>query len=141
MTKYLIVCLIVILYAACSKSSVTPIEYTGAEPAAQNKIIPDAALENPGSSLESLTDKRKVMYKNYKALPMLKSGNVSVKVCVNRTGVVIYTEILQAESSIKDRDILKKCLSAIKEYKFESDQYAPKEQCGKLNIKFDISRF
>jgi periplasmic protein TonB len=85
--------------------------------------------------------KRKVIYKNFAALPMTMSGKVVVKTCINRAGLVTYTEILQAESTIKDRAVLKKSLSAAKGYRYEPDNNAPKEQCGKLTINLDINRF
>jgi outer membrane biosynthesis protein TonB len=84
--------------------------------------------------------KRKVIYKNYNALPMTMSGKVVIKTCINRAGLVTYTEILQSESTIKDRAVLKKSLSAAKGYRYEADNRAPAEQCGKLTISLDINR-
>jgi len=82
--------------------------------------------------------KRKVIYRNISAVPMTQSGKVVIKTCINRMGNVTFTEIMNAETTIKDRTILKKALSAAKGYKYQPDPRAPKEQCGKLTITLDI---
>ncbi len=81
---------------------------------------------------------RKVIYRNVSALPMTKSGKVVVKTCINRMGSITFTEILP-ETTIKDRAILKKTLTAVKGYKYQPDPKAPKEQCGKLKFTVDNS--
>ena len=85
--------------------------------------------------------KRKVIYRNVGALDMSKSGKVVVKTCINKMGYVTYSEILQNESTITDKAILKKTLKAAQGYKYEPDIRAPKEQCGKLTISLDINAF
>nr|HRD09142.1 hypothetical protein [Saprospiraceae bacterium] len=85
--------------------------------------------------------KRKVIYRNVSALPMTTSGKVVIKTCINRMGAVTFTEIINAETTIKDRAILKKTLSAAKGYKYQPDPKAPKEQCGKLTVTLDIEAF
>lgn len=82
--------------------------------------------------------KRRVIYKNWANLPMTKSGKVAVKTCINRSGIVTFTEIVQTETTIKDRAILKQTLKAAKGYKYEADPKAPAEQCGKLLITLEI---
>lgn len=82
--------------------------------------------------------KRKVIYRNVSALPMTTSGKVVIKTCINRMGTVTFTEIINAETTIKDRAILKKTLTAAKGYKYQPDPNAPKEQCGKLTVSLDI---
>ncbi len=98
----------------------------------------ESLLTNGNSTLELLTDYRKVTYKNFKALPMTASGTVVLKVCVNREGIPIYTEYLK-QSTITNRDVIKKCLTAAKGYRYEPSISAPKEQCGKMIINFDIN--
>jgi outer membrane biosynthesis protein TonB len=83
---------------------------------------------------------RKVIYRNYGALPMTQSGTVIVKTCINREGSVTFAEILPG-STITDRNILKKTLQAAKGYRYAPDKTAPKEQCGKLTITLDINAF
>ncbi len=84
---------------------------------------------------------RKVIYRNTSGLDMSKSGIVSVKTCINRAGRVNFVELLDDETTIRDKSILKKTLKAARGYKFEPDLSAPKEQCGKLIFRLDINTF
>lgn len=77
---------------------------------------------------------RSVIKRNYKAIPMTKKGKIVVKTCINRAGSVTFAEIMEEGTTITDRALLKKTLSASYGYKFEPDMKAPKEQCGKLII-------
>jgi len=69
-------------------------------------------------------------------------GSVAVKVCVDRSGKVQYSEIIFDETTETDRDILKRALEAAKGYKYQANKSAPKEQCGKLvfNLSKDAIR-
>ena len=55
-------------------------------------------------------------------------------------GAVTFTEIINAETTIKDRAILKNAFCC-KGYKYQPDPKAPKEQCGKLTVTLDIEAF
>lgn len=65
------------------------------------------------------------------------SGKVSFKVCINRAGLVTYIELNQTETTIDDRQTLKKWLNAAYNFKFQPDLSAPKEQCGKMSFSVD----
>jgi outer membrane biosynthesis protein TonB len=82
---------------------------------------------------------RKVIYRDLAAAKaaMSVSGVVAIKVCVNRAGIVTFTEPIFAETTIKDKTIIKKYMSAAKNYKFAPNLSAPKEECGKLTFKPD----
>jgi outer membrane biosynthesis protein TonB len=82
---------------------------------------------------------RKPTFKNYKEVPMEKNGFVSVKICIDKKGKVGYAEIIERESTIKDRDLLKRILKAAYGYVYEPDASAPTQQCGKLNFKLNNS--
>lgn len=84
---------------------------------------------------------RKVIKRNYADIPLTKSGKIAMKVCVDRSGNVTYVELLELETTIRDREILRKTLIAAKGYKFEPDAQAPREECGKLNVILDINAF
>ena len=107
----------------------------------------DSGVGTGGSGLGEYDDSgdgvfgRRVIYRNVKAIPMTTSGKVAVKVCINREGNVTYVELLERESTIRDRNILKKTAEAAEGYRFEPDRTAPKEQCGKLTIVLDINAF
>ena len=84
---------------------------------------------------------RKVIYRDLSAVKkrINASGVVSIKMCINRDGVVTYTELLQDETTVEHRENLKVYLRAAKGYKFQPDLSAPKEQCGKLKFIVDNS--
>ncbi len=85
---------------------------------------------------------RKVIYRNHKQMAEVissGSGKIYVKVCINRSGKATYTEIDNANTTIKTKATLKKALQMIKGYKFEPDPKAPKEQCGMIKIFLDIN--
>ncbi len=107
----------------------------------------DSGMGTGGSGLGEYDDSgdgvfgRKVIYRNFGQIPMTKSGKVAVKVCINRKGLVTYVELVERESTITDKTILKKTAEAARGYKFQPDPTAPKEQCGKLTIILDINAF
>ncbi len=84
---------------------------------------------------------RKVIWRNVKEIPMTQTGKVAFKVCINRAGIVTHVELLEMETTITDRSLLKKTAEAASGYKFEPDYSAPREQCGKLKITLDINAF
>ena len=84
---------------------------------------------------------RKVVYRDLKSATaaMTVSGVVAVKICVNRAGIVTFAEVLEAETSIRDRNTRKNFLKAAYNYRVKADYSAPEEQCGKLVFKSDAS--
>ncbi len=82
---------------------------------------------------------RKIIYRDMSAAKSATtvSGRVSVKVCINRAGLVTYVELNNAETTIRDKQTLKNYLKAARGYKFQPDLTAPKEQCGKMSFKVD----
>ncbi|MBK8628408.1 MAG: hypothetical protein IPN86_23500 [Saprospiraceae bacterium] len=84
---------------------------------------------------------RKIIYRDLSAvkIPINFSGTVVFKVCVDRSGLVTYAEVLQDGSTIKDKNTLKTYLKAATGYKYTADPTAPKQQCGKLKFTIDNS--
>lgn len=82
---------------------------------------------------------RKIIYRDMSAAKSATtvSGRVSVKVCINRAGLVTYVELNNSETTIRDKQTLKNYLKAARGYKFQPDLTAPKEQCGKMSFKVD----
>ena len=66
-----------------------------------------------------------------------KSGKIVFKVCINRRGVISYLEINELESTITDKEILRGAIRSMQKYKFEPDNSAPSEQCGKYSVIID----
>lgn len=84
---------------------------------------------------------RKIIFRDLKATSAAVnvSGKVVTKVCINRAGLVTYVELESAETTIRDKTILRRYLTAARGYKFQPDPSAPKEQCGKLRFTVDNS--
>jgi hypothetical protein len=84
---------------------------------------------------------RKIIYRDVSAIKssINTSGIIDTKVCIDKNGLVTYAEILQNESTIKDKSTLKKYLRAAIGYKFEAILSAPIQECGTL--KFTIDNF
>ena len=87
---------------------------------------------------------RKVVYRNHAELAAVTasgSGKIYVKVCIDRKGKATYTEIDNFNTTIKNKNTLRKALKMIKSYRFEPDSSAPKEQCGMIKLFLDINAF
>jgi len=89
---------------------------------------------------------RKIIKRNWREL--FKGGNqskgkgkIAVKICVDRSGGVVYTEVLFDETTETDTKRLKQAMKAAKGYKVQEDPSAPAEQCGKLIFNLDINAF
>ena len=84
---------------------------------------------------------RKIIYRDLTALKkgVESSGKIAIKVCINRAGLVTYVELINSETTEKNRENLKLYLKAARGYKFQPDLTAPKEQCGKMSFKIDNS--
>ncbi len=82
---------------------------------------------------------RKIIYRDMSAAKSATtvSGKVSVKVCINRAGLVTYVELNNTETTIRDKQTLEIYLKAARGYKFQPDLTAPKEQCGKMSFKLE----
>jgi len=87
---------------------------------------------------------RKVIYRNHAELAAVTasgSGRIYVKVCIDRKGKATYTEIDNSNTTIKNKNTLRKALKMIKSYRFEPDPKAQKEQCGVIKLFLDINAF
>lgn len=109
----------------------------------------DSGIGDGGSGTGEFDDSgdgifgRRVIYRALDKLAaiMTKNGRIAVKTCVDRRGRATYVEIIQDETTIRDRAILKKALDVARSYKFEEDYSAPREQCGKITFILDVTMF
>lgn len=111
--------------------------------------VSDISIVKSINSVDTLTFKeelsesgvfgRKIIYRELSAIKPSNtiSGRISVKVCIDRAGLVTYVEVNKDETTIGDRQILKSYLKASRGYKFQPDFTAPKEQCGKMSFSVD----
>jgi outer membrane biosynthesis protein TonB len=82
---------------------------------------------------------RALIKRNTKNLPVSIEGTFVLKVCVNRSGNVTFTEIMPG-TTIGDKSVLKQCMVAAKGYVWAASANAAAEQCGKLTIIFKKSK-
>ncbi len=85
---------------------------------------------------------RKVIFRNHKQMMeviSIGSGKIFVKVCMDRKGDAVYTEIDQSNTTITDKRTLSKALNMILGYKFEADHNAPEYQCGMIKLFLEIN--
>lgn len=84
---------------------------------------------------------RKILFRDLSAAgkAISSSAKIAVKVCINRAGLVTFTELINTETTERNRENLKLYLKAARGYKFQPDLTAPKEQCGKLTFRVDNS--
>jgi len=70
---------------------------------------------------------------------MRENGKISMKVCISKRGKSTYVEIIQSETTIKDKNKQNIALDAMAKYLWQEDYSAAKEQCGKyiFNIKIN----
>ena len=83
---------------------------------------------------------RKVIYRDrsmLKGANPQQSGEIVMKICIDRKGDVVYVELDENESSIDDKEVLKNALRSMYKYKYEADATAPKEECGKFTVSID----
>lgn len=99
-------------------------------------LIPDSTYDESGEGIFG----RKVIFRNLKeVIPVAReSGQVVSKVCIDRKGIITYAEILNEETTFKDKKLLKKLLKVMHGYKYEPSASAPIEQCGKLSIEINL---
>lgn len=83
---------------------------------------------------------RKVIHRNFKDILAVNFENqegkkIVAKICINRSGHVVFAEFLDFETSaIIPAGKEKKVLKGFYGYRYEADPSAPEEQCGKLTF-------
>lgn len=85
---------------------------------------------------------RKVIKQNWRGLfdgTNQSTGKIVMKLCINPSGDVVYTEINDLETTETNPSKLKQALKAMRGYKFEPDPSAPSEQCGKYSFTLEIN--
>jgi len=90
--------------------------------------------------LESLNGdmiERKISHSNILELDKYigETDSVSFKICINILGSVTYVELIGEETTISNKNILKKFFKVTRDYKFENNHVGSKEECLKLKFK------
>lgn len=85
---------------------------------------------------------RKIIFRDTRFFKpsIYESGIIQVKLCINREGIVKYSEIQRDRTTIKNINTLKSYLKASAGYKFQPSSEAPEFECGKISFRIDNSR-
>ncbi|MBP6235808.1 MAG: hypothetical protein KA270_13175 [Saprospiraceae bacterium] len=100
-------------------------------------ITSDSLINNPPYNMfgDGIFGRR-VIYRDLSVVSnaVNGSGKVAIKVCINRAGLVTFVELINHETTERNRENLKLYMKAARTYKYQPDLTAPKEQCGKLTF-------
>lgn len=66
------------------------------------------------------------------------SGRVTLNVCIDRPGRVIYAAYDPEKTTITDKDIIKRATILATQYRYEAKYTAPAKECGQLTFIFRI---
>lgn len=85
---------------------------------------------------------RKIIFRDTRFFKpsIYESGIIQVKLCINREGIVKYSEIQRDRTTIKNINTLKSYLKASAGYKFQPSVEAPQFECGTMSFRIDNSR-
>jgi len=81
---------------------------------------------------------RKVIKRANVARIAVKEGKVVINLCVDQLGSVVFAQYDLPNSTIRDKAIVAKAEECAKQYVFDEDPSAPREQCGRLTFIFEI---
>ena len=66
-------------------------------------------------------------------------GVIMIRLCINRSGEIIFQEINEAGTTIEDMDMLRRAMDLLSTYRFETDQDAPFRECGNYTYRLNPS--
>lgn len=67
-----------------------------------------------------------------------QEGVIMIRLCIDRSGNIIFQEINDAGTTISDPAILREALDIMSTFKFATDQSAPFRECGNYTIRLRI---
>ena len=101
-----------------------------------------AAMEGDGGGGDGLDGDgiitRKVIYRENITGVAKVNGRVTLKICIDRAGRVIYAAYDPEKTTITDTQIIKDATYLATRYRFESKYDAPKKEWGSLTFIFSI---
>jgi hypothetical protein len=80
-----------------------------------------------------IPDRRPSIYQ----LDITESGRIEMMVCVDRTGKTTYVKVLPENTSIYNKNILKKAVNYLGSFIWEGVNTPLKEECGKYTLIID----
>ncbi len=65
-------------------------------------------------------------------------GQIVVNFCVDPKGNVVYSKLLNEETTIKDKRIIRRAVNLSMKYKYVEKPELKVDQCGKFIFKIDV---
>jgi hypothetical protein len=81
---------------------------------------------------------RKVVYREDITGVAKVNGRVTLNVCIDREGKVVYAAYDPEKTTITDKEIIKQATYLAVRYRYEAKYNAPKRECGQLTFIFRI---
>jgi hypothetical protein len=81
---------------------------------------------------------RKIIYRENITSVAKMNGRVTLNVCIDRQGKVVYAAYDEAKTTITDKELIKQATYLALRYKYEANYTAPKRECGQLTFIFRI---
>lgn len=101
-----------------------------------------AAMDGDGGGGDGLEGDgiitRKVIYRENITGAAKMSGRITLDICIDRQGKVIYAAYDPEKTTITDKEIIKQATHLAIRYRFESKYNAPKKEWGELTFIFRI---
>lgn len=101
-----------------------------------------AAMEGDGGGGDGLEGDgiitRKVIYREDISGAAKVNGRITLDVCIDRQGKVVYAAYDPEKTTITDKEIIKQASLLAVRYRYEAKYNAPKRECGQLTFIFSI---
>jgi hypothetical protein len=81
---------------------------------------------------------RKIIYRENITGAAKISGRITLNVCIDRQGKVVYAGYDPEKTTITDKEIIKQATHLALRYRYEAKYTAPKRECGQLTFIFSI---
>ncbi len=83
---------------------------------------------------------RKVIYRENIAGVAKESGRITLNICIDRQGRVVYVAYDPEKTTIADNEIIRQASHLAARYRFEAKYNAPKKECGQLTFIFRVDK-
>lgn len=101
-----------------------------------------AAMEGDGGGGDGLEGDgiitRKIIYRENITGAAKISGRITLNVCIDRAGRVIYAAYDPEKTTITDNEIIRQASILALRYRYEAKYNAPQRECGQLTFIFSI---
>lgn len=83
---------------------------------------------------------RRVVYRENITGVAKESGKITLDLCIDRQGRVVYVAYDPLNTTITDNEIIRQASHLAARYRFEAKYNAPKRECGKLTFIFRVDK-